>query len=111
MASGLAGIMVGVLIGSPVLGLAGTLGPFIAIGVLLAILGGVVYLLSRPPTMHLLTLRLSFLEWRRHRARAAFTLLAMAHLCRENDTTSGDLGSALESTARLTQVRTPLIQT
>ncbi len=74
----LAGVMVGFLIGSPVWGLAGTLGAFVVIGVLLAVLVAVVYLLSRLPTMRSLTLRLSFLEWRRRKVSAASTLLAMS---------------------------------
>ncbi len=73
----LAGIMVSVLIGSP-WGLAGTLGAFAVVGVLLAILVAVIYVLSRLPAMGSLTLRLSLLEWRRHKTRAASTLLAMS---------------------------------
>lgn len=72
------GLMVGVLVGTLKWGVIGTLGAFVGVGVLLFILTGVVYLLSRLPGFGKLTLHLSFLEWRRRKARAASLLLAMS---------------------------------
>jgi ABC-type antimicrobial peptide transport system permease subunit len=80
------GIMVSVLIGASLpsgplglpWGLIGTLAAFLAVGVLLLILVGVVYVLSRLPTLRRLMLQLSFLEWRRRKMRAASLLLAMS---------------------------------
>lgn len=72
------GVMVGVLLGTLQWGLIGTLGAFVGVGLLLLILIGIVYLLSRLPTFRWLTLQLSFLEWRRRKARAASLLLAMS---------------------------------
>jgi putative ABC transport system permease protein len=72
------GVMVGVLIGTLMWGVIGTLGSFAGVGVLLLILVGVVYMLSRLPNFGKLTLHLSFLEWRRRKARAASLLLAMS---------------------------------
>ena len=72
------GIMVGVLIDTPLWGLIGTLGAFVGVGVLLLILVSIVYLLSRLPAFRWLTLQLSFLEWRRRKTRAASLLLAMS---------------------------------
>jgi len=72
------GVMVGVLIGTLKWGVIGTLGAFVGVGVLLLILIGVVYVLSRLPSFGKLTLHLSLLEWRRRKARAASLLLAMS---------------------------------
>ena len=72
------GIMVGVLVGSLLWGLIGTLAAFVGVGVLLLVLTGIVYLLSRLPTFRWLTLQLSFLAWRRRKLRAASLLLAMS---------------------------------
>ncbi|MCH6586997.1 MAG: hypothetical protein IH805_01590 [Proteobacteria bacterium] len=72
------GVMVGFLIGTLQWGLVGTLGAFVGVGLLLLILVGIVYLLSRLPTFRWLTLQLSFLEWRRRKTRAASLLLAMS---------------------------------
>lgn len=72
------GTMVGVLLGTLQWGLIGTFGAFVGVGLLLLILMGIVYLLSRLPTFRWLTLQLSFLEWRRRKARAASLLLAMS---------------------------------
>ena len=72
------GLTVGVLIGTLKWGLIGTLGAFVGVGVLLLILVGVVYVLSRMPSFGKLTLHLSLLEWRRRKARAASLLLAMS---------------------------------
>ena len=72
------GIMVGVLIGTLQWGLIGTFGAFVGVGLLLLVLTGIVYLLSRLPTFRRLTLQLSFLEWRRRKTRAASLLLAMS---------------------------------
>ncbi|MQG77022.1 MAG: FtsX-like permease family protein, partial [SAR202 cluster bacterium] len=72
------GVMVGVLIGTLKWGVIGTLGAFLGVGVLLLVLIGVVYVLSRLPSFGKLTLHLSLLEWRRRKARAASLLLAMS---------------------------------
>ena len=72
------GVIVGVLIGTLQWGLIGTLGVFVGVGLLLLVLTGIVYLLSRLPAFRRLTLQLSFLEWRRRKTRAASLLLAMS---------------------------------
>lgn len=72
------GVMVGVFLGNLMWGLIGTFAAFVGVGLLLLVLTGIVYLLSRLPTFRWLTLQLSFLEWRRRKTRAASLLLAMS---------------------------------
>ena len=72
------GIMVGVLIGTLTWGIVGTLGAFAAVGVLLLMLVGIVYLMSRFPSFQRLTLQLSFLEWCCRGMLAASLLLVMS---------------------------------